>query len=250
MVAQVRGTERAAARAWRPSTSTPCAASPTSPSTGWARRARRSTRSTSTRCPTATPAPTCTSPSRPPATRCPRPSAERPGDLRAAMRAYSRGALLGARGNSGVILSQLVGALLRRIGQAGPERPLRRRSSPRGWRWPPMPPTPRWAVRSRAPSSAWPGPPPTPRPRLPTTTTLRLGAVVHLAAEAAREALARTPEQLPLLADAGVVDAGGRGLCVVLDAAESAITGQPQPDAGAAHGGARRSRSPGCPPTT
>ena len=38
-----------------------------------------------------------------------------------AMRAYSRGALLGARGNSGVILSQLVGALLRRIGQAGPD---------------------------------------------------------------------------------------------------------------------------------
>ena len=46
---------------------------------------------------------------------------EHPGDLRAGMQAYSRGALLGARGNSGVILSQLVGALLRRIGQAGPE---------------------------------------------------------------------------------------------------------------------------------
>src|SRR6187431_120450 len=44
-----------------------------------------------------------------------------PGDLRAGLQAYSRGALLGARGNSGVILSQLVGALLRRIGQAGPE---------------------------------------------------------------------------------------------------------------------------------
>ena len=29
-----------------------------------------------------------------------------------------------------------------------------------------------------------------------------------------------------MLAQAGVVDAGGRGLCVVLDAAESAITGQ------------------------
>src|SRR6478735_5846837 len=46
---------------------------------------------------------------------------EHPDDLRAAMRAYARGALLGARGNSGVILSQLVGALLRRIGQAGPD---------------------------------------------------------------------------------------------------------------------------------
>ena len=54
----------------------------------------------------------------------------------------------------------------------------------------------------------------------------RLGDVVRAAASAAREALARTPEQLPLLAQAGVVDAGGRGLCVVLDAAESAITGK------------------------
>ncbi len=54
----------------------------------------------------------------------------------------------------------------------------------------------------------------------------RLGDVVRAAAGAAREALARTPEQLPLLAQAGVVDAGGRGLCVVLDAAESAITGK------------------------
>src|SRR3978361_1008744 len=47
--------------------------------------------------------------------------ADAPGDLRAAMRAYGRGALLGARGNSGVILSQLIGALLRRVGQAGPD---------------------------------------------------------------------------------------------------------------------------------
>ncbi|MGH3372963.1 MAG: DAK2 domain-containing protein, partial [Nocardioidaceae bacterium] len=42
----------------------------------------------------------------------------------------------------------------------------------------------------------------------------------------AREALAHTPEQLRVLRDAGVVDAGGRGLCVVLDAAETAVTGK------------------------
>src|ERR1700712_1907187 len=46
---------------------------------------------------------------------------QHPADLRTALQAYSRGALLGARGNSGVILSQLVGALLRRIGLAGPD---------------------------------------------------------------------------------------------------------------------------------
>ena len=46
------------------------------------------------------------------------------------------------------------------------------------------------------------------------------------AAAAAREALARTPEQLEVLRAAGVVDAGGRGICVILDAAETALTGR------------------------
>ena len=36
----------------------------------------------------------------------------------------------------------------------------------------------------------------------------------------------RTPEQLEVLRNAGVVDAGGRGLCLVLDAAEAAFTGK------------------------
>src|SRR6059058_443382 len=43
------------------------------------------------------------------------PDAGQEPDLRAALQAYARGALLGARGNSGVILSQLIGALLRRM---------------------------------------------------------------------------------------------------------------------------------------
>ena len=42
-------------------------------------------------------------------------------DLRTAMAAFARGALLGARGNSGVILSQLVGALFKRLAAARPE---------------------------------------------------------------------------------------------------------------------------------
>lgn len=46
------------------------------------------------------------------------------------------------------------------------------------------------------------------------------------AAEAAREALALTPTQLERLAQAGVVDAGGRALVVVLDATEQALTGR------------------------
>jgi DAK2 domain fusion protein YloV len=151
--------------------------------------------------------------------------AEDPDDLRAAFQAYSRGALLGARGNSGVILSQLVGALLRRIGRAGPED----RSAAvfaEGM-----------ALATEAAYSA------VGRPVEGTILTVaraaseaaataaavaedRLGAVVQAAAAAARDALALTPDQLPMLKEAGVVDAGGRGLCVVLDAAESAITGR------------------------
>ena len=50
-----------------------------------------------------------------------------------------------------------------------------------------------------------------------------------------------------MLAQAGVVDAGGRGLCVVLDAAESAITGQARDHGDAPRRLSRRSRSPRVP---
>ncbi|TLW90867.1 DAK2 domain-containing protein [Saccharomonospora piscinae] len=51
------------------------------------------------------------------------------------------------------------------------------------------------------------------------------GDVATLAAKAAADALARTPDQLPALAAAGVVDAGGRGLLAVLDALAATLTG-------------------------
>ncbi|MBJ7336316.1 DAK2 domain-containing protein [Mycolicibacterium sp.] len=49
--------------------------------------------------------------------------------------------------------------------------------------------------------------------------------VVAAASEAAVVALERTPQQLDVLADAGVVDAGGRGLLVLLDALSATLTG-------------------------
>jgi DAK2 domain fusion protein YloV len=49
---------------------------------------------------------------------------------------------------------------------------------------------------------------------------------VIAAGDAAVVALEKTPEQLDVLADAGAVDAGGRGLLVLLDALRSTITGQ------------------------
>lgn len=53
--------------------------------------------------------------------------------------------------------------------------------------------------------------------------------VARAAAEGARVALARTPEQLPALARAGVVDAGGRGLVVLLEAFVTSLTGEASP---------------------
>ncbi len=146
-------------------------------------------------------------------------------DLPAALHAYARGALLGARGNSGVILSQLVGALLRRIGRAGPgdrsavvfaEGMALATDAAYAAVGTPVEGTILSVARAASEAAA----------QAAHTPEHRLGDVVRAAAAEARAALARTPDQLPVLREAGVVDAGGRGLCVVLDAAESAITGK------------------------
>ena len=56
-----------------------------------------------------------------------------------------------------------------------------------------------------------------------------LAAAITAAGDAAVVALEKTPEQLDVLAHAGAVDAGGRGLLVLLDALRSTITGQAPP---------------------
>ena len=43
---------------------------------------------------------------------------------------------------------------------------------------------------------------------------------------AAKDALAKTPEQLPVLKKAGVVDAGGQGFCIILDGMVSVVRGE------------------------
>lgn len=53
-----------------------------------------------------------------------------------------------------------------------------------------------------------------------------LATVARAAADAAAAALARTVDQLPALSSAGVVDAGGRGLVVLLDVLVEVIVGQ------------------------
>jgi hypothetical protein len=66
----------------------------------------------------------------------------------------------------------------------------------------------------------------------------REGSVVEVldaAASAAATSLERTPELLPVLADAGVVDAGGAGFVLLIDALLHAADGRPlpEPDEGA-----------------
>ena len=152
-------------------------------------------------------------------------TAEPADDLRAALAGFARGALLGARGNSGVIFSQIVGALVKRLSEAGPDDrsaqvfaeglALASEASYAAVGTPvegTILSVARAAAEAAVESAAVP--------------QHRLGHVIRAAATSAREALARTPDQLATLREAGVVDAGGRALCVVLDAAETAVTGK------------------------
>ena len=148
-----------------------------------------------------------------------------PEDLRVAMATFARGALLGARGNSGVIMSQIVGALCKRLAAAGPDDRSSAvfadglaRASEASYAavGRPVEGTSLSVARAAAEAAA----------EVAVDDTKRLGHVIRAAAAGARTALAHTPEQLQTLKDAGVVDAGGRGLCVVLDALETAVTGR------------------------
>ncbi len=146
-------------------------------------------------------------------------------DLRAALGAFARGALLGARGNSGVIFSQLVGALCKRLAEAGPDDRSAAvfaeglsLATDASYAAVGQPVEGTILSVARAASDA--------AVEVARDEEKRLGHVIRAAAAAARVALDRTPDQLRVLRDAGVVDAGGRGLCVVLDAAETAVTGK------------------------
>jgi DAK2 domain fusion protein YloV len=142
-----------------------------------------------------------------------------------ALAAFTKGALLGARGNSGVILSQILGALVHRLATADAaernahvvasaiEQATDAAYDAVGT---PVEGTMLSVARGAADAAlAYAG-----------TERARGRDVFAAAARGAREALARTPDQLQVLKDAGVVDAGGRGLSVVLDAAETALTGR------------------------
>ncbi len=149
-------------------------------------------------------------------------------DLPATLRALAHGALMGARGNSGVILSQLLRGIADQIeadhreavasGEARNSGSVLRRALHRAadeaYAAVARPVEGTMLTVARAAAHGCDG------------TADDLTTVVRGMASAAREALARTPEQLDVLRQAGVVDAGGRGLCVLLDALVSVVTGE------------------------
>lgn len=141
-----------------------------------------------------------------------------------AVAALARGALLGARGNSGVILSEL----LRGLATVS----LNTRGSPRDGHWLARALT---AGSERAYAAVS-------HPKEGTVLTVArvasaaaqeaavrtdgdLSAVAQAAVTAARVALANTTTQLEALRRAGVVDAGGQGYLLLLEALVEVISG-------------------------
>jgi hypothetical protein len=148
-------------------------------------------------------------------------------DLAAVCKAISHGSLMGARGNSGVILSQVLrgisavvadadgvdgasaAAALTAASSAAYEAVMR-----------PVEGTILTVVREAAEAA---------------TATAGTDADLLQVLEAARaqgaDALARTPDMLPVLKDAGVVDAGGTGFLLLLDVLLHVVDGRPVPEA-------------------
>jgi DAK2 domain fusion protein YloV len=135
-----------------------------------------------------------------------------------AMRRMARGALLGARGNSGVIVSQILRGMAEEFAGAvavrGGELARALRSATEAAYAAVARPVEGTVLSVVAAAADAAG-------RVSSDDLL---AVARAASRAASEALARTPQQLPVLARAGVVDAGGRGLCLLLDALVDALS--------------------------
>ncbi|MGZ4711527.1 MAG: DAK2 domain-containing protein [Acidimicrobiia bacterium] len=140
--------------------------------------------------------------------------------------AMAHGSLMGARGNSGVILSQILRGLAETfrgaeaVDAAGITSGLRTAADAAYQAV--MRPVEgtiltvvRWSAEA-AEGAAGKG--------------TSLVDLLDEAAAAARQAVAQTPEMLPVLRDAGVVDAGGQGFTLLLDAFLEVVDGRPIPE--------------------
>ena len=145
-------------------------------------------------------------------------------DVGATALALARGALLGARGNSGVIVSQMLRGLAETVAGASPSAAAADvfhrglvRAADLAYAAVARPVEGTVLTVARAAAQA-----------AESAAGASLAEAVRAAASGARTALELTPDQLEVLARAGVVDAGGRGLVVLLEALESVVTGVEQ----------------------
>ena len=144
-----------------------------------------------------------------------------------ACRAIAHGSLMGARGNSGVILCQILRGLseawrgLDSVDAAAAAGALQA-ASESAYRAVMKPVE--GTILTVAAASA--------RGACDAAAAGKdLSDVLTVARAAAAEALERTPELLAVLKEAGVVDAGGAGYLLFLDALLHVVTGQPLPEA-------------------
>ncbi|MFB7777986.1 DAK2 domain-containing protein [Streptomyces bauhiniae] len=145
-----------------------------------------------------------------------------------ALRAMAHGALIGARGNSGTILAQLLRGMAQALASddAGDVthvdgtvlRSALRRAADAAREAVAHPVEGTVLTVASAAADAAGG------------AEGDCGTVVLAAYEGARAALAATPRQLAVLGRAGVVDAGGRGLVTVLASLVEAVTGEAVPE--------------------
>jgi DAK2 domain fusion protein YloV len=140
--------------------------------------------------------------------------------------AISHGSLMGARGNSGVILSQVLRGLssaLKEVPVATPEQVANalREASVAAYSavLKPVEGTILTVVRETAEAAV-----------SAAGNGVALADTLRRAREAGRDALARTPEMLPVLKDAGVVDAGGAGFLLFMDSLLHVVDDEPLPE--------------------
>jgi uncharacterized protein len=152
----------------------------------------------------------------------------------AALGALAGGALKGAHGNSGVILSQLlrgladeVGAAIRDGQPAGPRVLAAAFADAAELAWQAVSAPAEGTMLTVARAAADAACAVVDADVMPGDWTFEptFFAVADAARHAAEVALAHTPEQLPALRDAGVVDAGARGVCILLDVLAALLGG-------------------------
>jgi hypothetical protein len=134
----------------------------------------------------------------------------------------ARGAVLGARGNSGTILAQLLRGLSDHLaGQDPADGPdlaaALHKAADSAYSAVADPEEGTFLTVARAAAEA--------AVAAVVEGRTALADVVTATADGARAALEATPGQLDVLRDAGVVDAGGAGLCLLLDALVGTVTG-------------------------